>query len=152
MRAYSLKIATTDDFDGVIECISNAQNELLYKLPFSPDRTRQVLLDVLKQGTIICGMNEHKQIVGVFIALKTLTATSLEPIASEMLWYVHPAYRKTRLALELFGAFEYWAETVAKVGVMIMGNMTNAHSERTHRLYLRHGYQLSEQTYFKRIN
>lgn len=151
MPAYKLKLATIGDLPEVVALVEAAQSELLYKLPFSPERVSQVLQEVLKQGVIICLVTDTK-IVGVFIALKTLTAISLEPIASELLWYVHVDYRNSRGALEMLAAFEYWAEHVVKVKLITIGNMQNNSASRTHRMYLRRGYELSEQTYFKRIN
>ena len=152
MPQYNLKLGTEADLLEVIDRVEEAFREAPYNLPFSSERTEQVLRDVLKNGVIICLLNEHTQIVGVFIALRTILATSLEPVASELLWYVHPAYRKSRGALELLAAFEYWATEVAKVGTLILGNMQNNFSEKTHRLYLRKGYQLAEQTYVKKVN
>jgi GNAT superfamily N-acetyltransferase len=151
MPTYNLKLATPEDLPVIVGLVSMAQKDLAYKLPFSPERVLQVLTEVLKQGVIIC-LTVETNIVGVFIALKTVTVTSMEPVAAELLWYVLPDYRKSRGALELLAAFEYWAREVAKVGVITMSNMTNTSAEMTNKLYLRRGYKLSEQTYFKRVN
>lgn len=150
MPTSNLKLATPEDLPEVIELVRLAYTELPYPMSFSLERVHQVLTEVLDKGVIICLMDETR-VVGVFIALKTLTATSMEWVASELLWYVRAEHRKSRGALELLKAFEYWGKEVAKVSMLAMGNMQNEYSERTHKLYLKNGYELSEQTYFKSI-
>ncbi len=148
------KLATLEDLPRIVELVEMAYTELPYGLKFDHMRAFETLENVLDNGVIICRLatvQDHPEIVGVLIAVKTFTTVSLEPIASELLWYVHPDHRSSKRALELLNAFELWGR-LQNCSALIMGNMANASAESTHRLYLRKGYQLSEQTYFKRIN
>lgn len=73
-----------------------------------------------------------------------------EMVASEMFWYVHPAYRKTMWGLRLFSTFERWAKDIGAKRITMVHLMT-ASGESIGKLYSRKGYRLVEQRYMKEI-
>lgn len=89
-------------------------------------------------------------IVGLFGAVVSYSSFSMDPLGVEVLWWVSPKARKTRLAITLVDGFEMWAK---KLGLtkLVLGSMENEHSDAIDRFYKRRGYELTERTYFKEL-
>lgn len=144
-----LRLATSEDLPALLLLVMEAQKETPFNLPFSAERVLQVLNELLQNGIVICYIR-NDQIAGLICGLTTYTPASLELIAAELLWYVHPDHRKSRGALKLMDAFEYWAWTKGCSAVTI-GNIANTKMDATGKLYERKGYRLVEQSYMKNL-
>lgn len=153
---YNLRLATEDDDLRIVEKLKEAQQEGPYKSnqSFSEKRALEVLQHIRRQGKqygiALLAESPSGEILGLFGAIVTYSSFSLDPLAAEMLWWVSPKARKTRLAFTLLDAFEVWADKLG-VSKLVLGSMENEHSEAIDRLYKRRGYELTERTYFKEL-
>ena len=86
----------------------------------------------------------------IIYAMVSFTTMGLDQVAMEVLWWVSPEARKTRLSITLVKAFEFWA---GKLGLtkLVLGSMQNSHSDAIDRFYTKQGYRFTERTYFKEI-
>lgn len=121
---------------------------------YSKDRAREVLRHMKSLGPqgaiLLVAEAPDKELVGMFLAMVTYTTAGLEPVASEILWWVAPKARKTRLSILFVHAFETWAKKLG-VSKVILGSMENEHAESIHKFYTKRGYTLTERTYFKEL-
>ena len=72
---------------------------------------------------------------------------SYEVDAVEMAFYVDPGKRSLRAALQLLGAYEYWAKEIAKAKYVNLACI----DERVSKLYYRRGYVKTESAFRKRV-
>lgn len=90
-----------------------------------------------------------EQIVGLLGGVKHTPAFSFNEIASEVIWYIKPEHRGSKLAIKMVKQFEEWAnEQGAKYVSMV--SQSNSDVDPSN-LYERLGYKLSEKTYTKEL-
>lgn len=145
-----LYLGTLSDIPHVSNMAEEAYQDFEYGSEFSHEQTQNFLKASLDNGVTILSESGEEKYAGVLVAIKTFMSCSFAPIAYEMLWYVRPQFRKSRIAIELHAAFEYWASK-EKCELIMMSNKANEYQDRTERFFVKHGYKLSEQSYFKRI-
>ena len=153
---YNIRHATPEDDDLIVICARNAFEESPYVglNTFSEERVRKTIEFLRSLGKnkaiMLVAETPDKQIVGLFGAMVSFTTMGLEETAMEVLWWVHPIARKTRLSITLIDAFEFWA---GKLGItkLVLGSMENSHANAIQRFYEKKGYKFTERTYFKEI-
>ncbi len=154
---FKIRLATELDDYRLIQMLKEAHTEGPYKntQSFSEARALEVVRTIRRQGKehgiiLIAEEEKTKAIIGIFGAMVTFSSFSLDPLAAELLWWVHPQARKTRLSILLVDAYEMWAE---KIGVkkLVIGSMENDHAEAIDKFYKRRGYALTERTYCKEL-
>lgn len=154
---FNIRFATEEDDTKLLIRIGEAMYEGPYKTlqTYAPERAKAVLAHMRSLGPqgaiLLVAETPEKEIVGTFLAMVTYTTAGLEPVASEILWWVAPEARKTRMSILFIHAFETWAR---KLGVTktILGSMENDHAESIDKFYKKRGYVLTERTYFKELN
>jgi len=153
---FNLRHAEETDFENISNSVFKAFTESPYKDQYTFNQQRVVSVlkhmhSLGKQGAILLiAEDKEKNIVGLFLAMLSFTSAGLEPMASEILWWVSPDYRKTRLSITFIEAFEFWA---SKLGVtkLVLGSMENNHVNAIDKFYRKRGYTLTERTYFKEL-
>ncbi len=81
------------------------------------------------------------------MALTTKHPMYAEWVASELVWYVKPESRQSRVSLQLFSAFEYWAKEVVKADKIQVSNL--AGMDIVERFYRKKDYTLMEKVWIK---
>lgn len=154
---FNLRLAEEHDRAAFIRCVEKGFKEGPYKNKhtYSPERVSSIFTHLLTIGKnagliLLAEDKETKEVIGLFVAMISLTSAGLEPTATELLWWVAPEARKTRLSITLVNAFEFWAK---KVGVtkLILGSMENEHAAAIDKFYTKRGYELTERTYYKEL-
>lgn len=149
-----LKIATLDDYFDVREMCLAWLNESPYEgfesdpdkidayieAVLKGDKTRQIALIARKEGRpygIIAGQVSHLMF-------------SNHRIAHELLWWIRPEARGTKLSIQLLQAFEHWAKTIGCTHIQ-MSMVNNDNLDKVAKLYTRFGYALAEQMFLKEL-
>lgn len=146
MSSYLLELSNSDIPD-LIPLVELAYRDLPYTTSFDSVRVEQFLLN-LPHGYMLGLVGSNGVLQGVLLGTVTFLSTSFSPVATELLWYVKPEYRRGKYALQMVREFEKWAKAQG-CQMISMGNMANNSMETTGKFYQRLGYKLSEQTYFK---
>lgn len=79
------------------------------------------------------------KLVGFFTGYVSLFFFGRDTIATEVLWYVAPKYRGSRLGIDLLKGFEDWAKDRGAVEICI-GISTGIDADKTGQLLERRGY------------
>ena len=153
---YKIKLATQLDNNKIIAKLREAHQDGPYKSKqsFNDARSLAVLNHIHHQGPqggmVMVAEDTEGDIVGLFGAVVSYSSFSMDPLGVEMLWWVSPKARKSRLSITLVDGFEMWAK---KLGLtkLVLGSMENEHSDAIDRFYKRRGYELTERTYFKEL-
>lgn len=153
---FKIRHAEHKDETRILYAMSSAMKDSPYynKITFSPDRAKATLRGLIDSGkeralTLIAEDSDGR-IVGIFLAMVSYTAFGLEPVATEVLWWVAPEARKTRLGFLLVTAFEMWGQ---KIGAkrLVLGSMNNEHSKSIEKYCTKHGFSHTETTYLKEL-
>lgn len=154
---FSLRLAEETDRSAFVEAVRKGFSEGPYrtKHTYSPERVSGIFSHLLSIGKsagliLLAEDDESKEVIGLFVAMVSFTSAGLEPTATELLWWVDPKARKTRLSITLVNAFEFWAKRVG-VTKLILGSMENEHAAAIHKFYTKRGYELTERTYYKEL-
>lgn len=89
--------------------------------------------------------------VGVIAAAAIVPDFSEDRIATEFVWWVDAEYRKSRRALELLNAYEFWAKNVARCKLWHMALFETEDRDAIAKLYERKHYVPTEQTFIKGV-
>jgi hypothetical protein len=92
---------------------------------------------------------DGNKVIGVFLGSVAEVTFSSEKIATEVAFWLLPGYRKSRRAVDMLDAYEYWAKHIAKVRFVLTAE-TPA-EDRTPRAYARLGYSHIETNYLKKV-
>lgn len=154
---YTLKLATIDDIDRLIVAAHKAYtvSPYLKLVTFDPNRITTMIHTLVNLGynhsiILYAEDNDTKGIIGILAATSTFTLVGLEPIAAELMWWVSPEAKKTRLALQLVKGLEFWARKLKLTGIA-MSNMENNYTKSTEKFYSILGYRRTESTFFKSL-
>ncbi len=153
---FNIRLAEPSDEEALLTAAKLAFIESPYTnlQEFSEERVKTTIAHLNNLGKnsaiILVAEDEDKNVIGVFAAMVAFTTMGLDPVAMEVLWWVAPTARKTRLSITLVKAFEFWA---SKLGIvrLVLGSMQNEHSESIHKFYTKNGYTFTERTYFKEL-
>lgn len=89
--------------------------------------------------------------VGIIAAAAIVPDFSDERIATEFVWWVDPEYRRSKRAVELLNAYEYWAKNKAKCKLWHMALFETEDRDTIAKLYQRKHYVPTEQTFIKGV-
>ena len=119
----------------------------LYPFPFEPDELKieAVIRRLMKDGIVIVSGGGPP--IGFIMGGLSEFIYNTEIVATELTWWVDPKYRNTKLGVNLFNAFEEWAQ---RQGATII-QMSSAGKDMKD-WYLRRGYVPSEASFYKRIS
>lgn len=150
-----LKIATIEDVNDILDVLKHFHEESPYAdEEFKPDYVRELVVDVIgkpQTSAIILAENEHGQKVGIVGATLSPMLLSGSYTATEMVWWVHPAYRaKSSVAADLLAAFEYWAKMMGAKR-MSLALLAGPYEKILDRFYKQRGYRFVESSYLKEI-
>lgn len=144
----NLKIATEEDIEDIVSLLITFKTES----PYSPldtdiDKIRDSVLEALnkdkKESIILLSYIEDNP-VGILVGSIQEFPFSRDKQAYENIWYVLPKYRRNKVGLELYEAFEYWANK-AKVKVIHSAYPTKDLEE----FYTSKGYKPLEYVYIR---
>lgn len=149
-----LRFATTDDIPFLVS-FGRKFHALspLSDVPFNETKVEQTAIDLLqgpKERGIILVWEEDNSPVGCLVGIVSEPYFSTESIASELVFWIEPEYRKLSTVNRLIEAYEYWANRVgAKITCLSCFNSLKG--DTLVRMYERKGYDFCEQT-FKKVN
>lgn len=151
----TLRLATIDDHTEILRLMSQFHEESPHKefSAFDWETSAELITTYLvapKTEKIVILAETDDRIFGIIAgAIVPIFFNKNDKRAYEIVWYVEPQYHKTRDALRLLGAYEYWA---AKMGCQTVSSATMGHNEKLSRYYTKKGYTLLEESYVKRLN
>ena len=100
--------------------------------------------------TVVIGWEDQGSLKGIIAGQVTEVLFNENRVATELIWWVEPAYRKTEVSSALLGAFEYWGEFRGCKYIQMAG-LQNDYSKVLDRYYRKNKYVNSENTYVKEI-
>lgn len=150
-----LKLPTMNDLPIIVKMAKKFHGSSPYSsISFDREKIRRFAINVIngtKENEIIILGLVNNQIVGMVAGVATPTIFSNEKVAYEVGWWVDPEYRKNRVGVFLYKAYEDWAKRVGCVAVncaYIDKNM----NDKTHKEFFESlGYSSSEHAYIKEI-
>lgn len=104
--------------------------------------------DITKRVAILALDNE--KVAGLIAGTITDDGLLGKPMASELIWYVSPRYRKTQVASKLITGFERWARDQGTTYVT-MSHYNNELGDILSKVYEKKGFRKMESTYFKEL-
>jgi len=149
-----LKIATWDDYVHIkAMCLNFAQASPYADVEVDKEKMEELISDILEgdgtESIIILGLVDDKP-VAMMAAAASEMLLNRQFIAQEIIFWVEPEYRGSKLALELMKAYEFWA---VKVGCSFtqMSLVETEQAQKIARLYERKGYAPIERGFLKRV-
>lgn len=112
--------------------------------------TVNAFLSAPKEERIIILAIVDDKPVGMLAGMISELLINRMKIASEVMWWMDPEYRGSRVSLELLDAYEFWA-TKCGANVIQLSTVETEQAERIGKLYNRRGYKLTERGYIKDI-
>jgi len=88
--------------------------------------------------------------VGIVGAMLIEDHFLLGRVGQEILWWVDPGYRKSKIASELLESLETWAKFI-DTKHLLMGHYENEYAPKMRKMYEKNGFQLKEYNYYKEI-
>lgn len=139
-----LKIATIEDYSIILKLISNFYSTLPTSALFNKDKIEGIIKSFLvapKEEKVVLLHGE----VGLLAAMIQPFHFGIDPIATELAWWVEPEARKNNVGKELVEAFEFWAK---KLNCTYIAMSCYADVDLG-KFYQSLGYALHEKTYIK---
>lgn len=129
---------TEDRFDEFYELIE----KMVAESDFShakPNKEQIYLMTLMPNGVVYLAENEGK-LIGFIAGMSQRYFFSLKERATDMGFYVLPAYRGGSAAVRLIAAFENWAKERGLLEICL-GQTTAVDIEKTQRFYVHMGYK-----------
>lgn len=154
MLTYEI-ITRSHDIEKVADLIELALKDSSYK-DFTPNREK------LKELIELCYAHEcdgkrylmvamdDEEWVGIVGGILLENHFLLGNVCQEIMWWVHPDYRKTKVASELLDNLESWCKFL-KVPHLLMSHYENEFAPKMKKMYEKNNYQLKEYNYYKEI-
>jgi len=151
-KGYNIRQATKEDvIDLTIlgkQFVKESQNELL---GWNSTKVHYSLLDAIDRDDFAVLVLEHKtEVVGMFIGFIAPCFFSDSLQAAEIVWYIDPKHRGSRIAYEMIDLFEEWAGFREAVCTNLM-NLNVLKGDKVAKLYGRMGYKMVENTFTKEL-
>jgi RimJ/RimL family protein N-acetyltransferase len=149
-----LKLASLDDYDRVEELILKffrAGNFTYGEIEL--DKIRALFhnaADSFNPDSIAILWIEDGEAQGLIVGYCTEVIFNRNRVATELAWWVEPAYRKGEAGTSLLGAFEHWAGLRNCKFVQMIG-LQNEYAPVLDRYYKQKGYSPAENSYVKEI-
>lgn len=147
----SLKLATEADWDEVLRMAHEFHIFSPYNgIPFEESKVRAIFDRYLEDPTkviVILGVKDGTP-VGVIVGVVDELYFSKVLTAGEIIWWVDPPQRGTRLSKDMFNAFEHWGW---KMGAKFLNVVNTQETTDLSRFYEQQGYHLAESNYVKEL-
>lgn len=114
------------------------------------DKILQFLESPDKTVIILLVNPETNRAVGMVIGVVTEGIFNRNRIAAELAWWVDEEFRGQQ-SLELFHAYNYWAEHVMKCSSVTMALLEDEGVEKLSRLYKRKGFVPVERAFIRKV-
>lgn len=151
-----LKVATVEDFSTVKRMALAFLKESPYS-NYPKDDTKMetiifsFLLDKEERVCILAFSDEGKPI-GIIAGYLNEALFTNEKVASEVMWWVHPDFRKrSRAGIELLEAFQHWSRMVGSSYIQMQSLATTDDSGVVDKIYKKYGFYPKEVTYIKEL-
>lgn len=120
---------------------------------FSGKKIKETIQGLSKDtaNSLVLVANCNDKPIGILIGTISEMLFSEELVASELCWYVDPEHRNSRIGLQMFQAFEYWAKEKQKVDHIVMVHLDDENGEKLTHLYNKKGYKKKEQAYMRTL-
>lgn len=158
MSKYELKIANWDYYSDILEMCQKFHQASPYRETDDYDESKvaEFILSVLNEPVnkviITVVDTESNKAVGMLMAVATEPLFNRSLTATEIIWWLNPECRKSRISLELIDAYIYWATVKVKCSVIQLGLVEESlNAERLAKFYNRKGFTLSEKAFIKRV-
>lgn len=150
----TLRLATQEDFDILKKmCILFLEESPYRSYPRELHKIEALIGSFLVgdlSKTCVLAFYKDKPI-GMIAGAVSETLFSHHLVASEVVWWIDPDHRrKSKAALELLGAFEYWAR-INKASYVQMQCLSGLNEDGVGRIYKRLGYNQNEIAYVKEL-
>jgi len=150
----TLRLATQEDFDILKKmCILFLEESPYRSYPRELHKIEALIGSFLVgdlSKTCVLAIYKDKPI-GMIAGNISETLFSHHLVASEVVWWIDPDHRrKSKAALELLGAFEYWAR-INKASYVQMQCLSGLNEDGVGRIYKRLGYNQNEIAYVKEL-
>lgn len=165
-KEYILSIATIADKAAILPLMINFKNNSPYKdLPTVEEEILKTIEDsIIKdnkeciiiianrrgtEGTEVAITSDivYNIPIGIIVGTITKLPFNKQLQAYETVWWVEPEYRNTKVGLELYEAFEYWAINIAKVD--LINTAAPEDQPQLKKYYTKKGYKPLEQLYYR---
>jgi len=89
----------------------------------------------------------YDKVVGLLAAVVDSDSLVGKSMARELMWYIAPTHRRSKVSLELINAFENWAK--GRVQCVCMCHFSNKTGDILSKVYRKRGYTPMEVSYLK---
>jgi len=151
-----LKLATYDYFSDILEMTKKFHEASPYHGIEDYDESQVAdkilhFLESPRDTVIILLVNpETNKAVGMVVGMTTTGIFNRNKIAVELAWWVEEEFRGKQ-SLELFTAYNYWAENVAKCDSVTMALLEDDKIEKLGKVYKRKGFVPVERAFIRKI-
>jgi len=131
-----------EDLEDIYLLGLEMRNEGLFRtVDYDQGRVYKFLRQYIDAPDVNYGVvaRENGKLIGFFTGYISLFFFGRDTIATEVLWYVAPKHRGSRLGVDLLKGFEDWAKDQGAAEVCI-GISTGVHADKTGQLLERRGY------------
>lgn len=118
-------------------------------IPYDKDTVQQLYLDMMKNGFIVVGEVDGVIVGMLGIMVVPFTLNRNYKVGTEIMWWVEPEYRHSRVALEMLDI----TEQVAKVDGCHLLSMSalDTSPPGVVKVYEKRGYKLQESSFTKEL-
>lgn len=147
-----IRLATLDDVQSIasLGVLFHSEHPLSTIIPYNHAHIVQVTSGLIMSDSACVYVYDTPQgIVGMIAGILTpVLFNPTQQVVSEIVWYVHPTYRKGSTGIRLLNSLEQWAQSTSAVGIVM-----NAHSNfpGIARIYDARGYTPHEISYVKAL-
>jgi GNAT superfamily N-acetyltransferase len=150
-----LKLGTWDHYGAILDMIYKFGKDAYPQFELEDHKIAELVRTFLEDsGTshiIILACDDDNQPVGMVAGACHETMFNSERLAHEMMWWMEPEFRTSKIALELQSAFEFWAKKVGATWVQ-MSSVETEYADRLDKFYKRKGFVPLERGYLKKVN
>jgi GNAT superfamily N-acetyltransferase len=114
---------------------------------------RAYAADTTDYDKFLCVCHKGDQYVGIVggLVLKDHFVFMDHKVGQEIVWWVHPDHRGSKVASLLIRVLEEWARR-KELNYLLMGHYEDEHSDKLKKMYTKNGYKLIEYNYIKELN
>lgn len=157
MQKAKIILGTPDYLDDVLLLCQTFYDESPYAgVGIEEGKVKDTLLQFLSgcNSNTVCILllDDSGTAVGVLLGYTNQLPFSSDKIAADLVWYVHPSYRKTLGSVKMRKAFEFWAKNIAGARFIQMVSVNNDVSHKVQKHYKKNGYDLMEFVYLKDLS
>jgi GNAT superfamily N-acetyltransferase len=137
--------------DDLNELMAHGREFIAYhpaKLKWNPKHVRKLVTDLIFNHIVVVAMDKGKVIGGIGGMLQENPFDPDEVHLVELFWWVGEEYRKGRVGLDLFKAFEEVASVLKATSIIMT---TTSLTPTLAKVYERKGYENYEMSYMRRL-